>query len=147
MKYAIIEDGIVVNLAVADTPLQSNWIEVTDAVRIGDLWDGENFTPAPPIQKSPEQIQAEIVTATQQRLDSFAKTRNYDSILSACTYATDLNPKFASEGQYCVDARGATWTKLLEMLAEVKAGTRPMPSGYADVEGELPVLAWPTQPE
>jgi hypothetical protein len=98
-------------------------------------------------EPSAEAIQAEIVTATQQRLDSFAKTRNYDSILSACTYAADLNPKFATEGQYCVDARGATWTKLLEMLAEVEAGTRPMPSGYADVEGELPVLAWPTQSE
>ena len=97
--------------------------------------------------KLPEQIQAEIVTSTQRRLDDFSKTRNYDSILSACTYAADLNPKFAAEGQYCVDARGATWTKLLEMLAEVEAGTRPMPSGYADVEGELPMLAWPTQPE
>jgi hypothetical protein len=29
------------------------------------------------------------------------------------------------------------------MLAEVLAGTRPMPSGYADIEGELPALSWP----
>jgi hypothetical protein len=92
-------------------------------------------------------IKQEITDATQQRLDDFAKTRNYDSILSACTYAADPNPKFASEGQYCVDARGATWATLYEIMAEVEAGTRPMPSGYADVEGELPVLAWPTQPE
>jgi len=89
------------------------------------------------------QIQSEIVTATQQRLDDFAKTRNYDSILSACTYATDANPKFSAEGQYCVGARGATWTKLAEMLAEVQANTRPMPSGYADIESELPPLVWP----
>lgn len=33
--------------------------------------------------------------------------------------------------------------KLYEMLAEVEAGTRPLPDGYADVESELPVLAWP----
>ena len=89
------------------------------------------------------QIQQEIVTATQQRLDDFARTRNYDSILSACTYAADPNPKFAAEGQYCIDARGATWSKLYEILAEVEAGTRPMPSGYADIEPELPPLAWP----
>jgi hypothetical protein len=103
--------------------------------------------PPPAPTTPPEQIQAEIVTATQQRLDDFAETRNYDGILSACTYAPDPNPKFASEGQYCIDARGATWTKLYEILAEVEAGTRPMPSGYADIEPELPVLAWPTQPE
>jgi hypothetical protein len=104
------------------------------------LVDGEWLIPQPPVQE-------QIVTATQKRLDDFAKTRNYDSILSACTYATDTNAKFASEGQYCVEARSATWTKLLEMLAEVEAETRPMPSGYADIEGELPVLAWPTQTE
>ena len=143
MKFAIIEEGVVVNLAVADTPLQSNWIEATGAVSIGDLWDGENFTPAPPIQKSPEQIQAEIVAATQKRLDDFARTRNYDSILSACTYAADPSPKFSAEGQYCIDARGATWTKLYEILAEVDVGTRPMPTGYAEIEPELPPLVWP----
>jgi hypothetical protein len=30
------------------------------------------------------------------------------------------------------------------LLAEVQAGTRPMPSGFADIEPELPPLVWPT---
>ena len=85
----------------------------------------------------------DAVDATQQRLDDFARTRGYDGILSACTYATSPTPRFAAEGQYCVEARDATWAKLYEMLDEVLAGTRPMPSGYADVEPELPALAWP----
>lgn len=84
-----------------------------------------------------------IVSATQVRLDTFAQSRGYDSILSACTYASSSVPKFTAEGQYCVDARDATWAKLLELLAEVQAGTRPRPSGYADVEPELPPLVWP----
>jgi hypothetical protein len=88
-------------------------------------------------------LQQEIVDATQQRLDDFAATRNYDGILSLCTYATSTVPKFQTEGQYGVEARDATWAKLYEMLAEVQAGTRPMPTGYADVEPELPVLEWP----
>jgi hypothetical protein len=29
------------------------------------------------------------------------------------------------------------------MLDEVIAGTRPMPTGFADIEPELPVLTWP----
>jgi hypothetical protein len=96
-----------------------------------------------PFVKSPEQLQAEIVAATQKRLDDFARTRNYDGILSACTYATSTVPKFAAEGQYCVNARDNTWATLYAILGEVQAGTRPVPSGYADIEGDLPALEWP----
>lgn len=88
-------------------------------------------------------VQNDIVTNTQKRLDDFARTRNYDNILSACTYATSTVPKFAAEGQYCVNARDSTWATLYQVMAEVQAGTRPMPSGYADIEPLLPVLEWP----
>jgi hypothetical protein len=94
-------------------------------------------------QEAANQLQSQIVNATQQRLDDFAKTRNYDSILSACTYATSVNPKFAAEGQYCVEARDATWAKLYDIYGDVKDGDRPMPSGYDAIKGELPVLEWP----
>lgn len=90
-----------------------------------------------------QQIKKSIVDQTQARLDDFAKTRNYDGILSLATYATSTNPKFQAEGQYGVEARDTTWAKLYEILAEVEAGTRPMPEGYTDVEPELPVLEWP----
>jgi len=96
-----------------------------------------------PPQKSPEQIQAEIVIDTQKRLDDFAKTRNYDGIVSLCTYASSPSAKFKAEGQYGVDVRDASWTKLYEILAEVEAATRPMPTSYSEIEPELPTLAWP----
>lgn len=104
-------------------------------------WSAEEIAQAE--SEAAERLQADVVAATQARLDAFAQTRKYDGILSACTYATSTVPKFAAEGQYCVAARDATWTKLYDMLAEVESGTRPMPSGYADVEPELPALAWP----
>lgn len=84
-----------------------------------------------------------IVDATQARMDDFARTRNYDGILSLCTYATSAVPKFRSEGQYGVDARDRTWAKLYAILDEVQAGARQMPGGFADVEPDLPVLEWP----
>lgn len=84
-----------------------------------------------------------IVQQTQQRLDEFARTRHYDGILSACTYATSTVPKFQAEGQYCVQQRDATWAALYQVLADAEAGTRPTPAGFADVEGDLPELAWP----
>ena len=104
----------------------------------------------PVVAKTPEELAADqqaliddITNQTQQRLDSFAKTRGYDGILSLCTYATSTNSKFQAEGQYGVTARDATWAQLYQIMAEVEAGTRPMPSGYADIEGDLPALVWP----
>ena len=88
-------------------------------------------------------LQSEIVNRTQARLDEFAKTRSYDGILSACTYATSTIPKFFTESQYCVNQRDATWAMLYTIMAEVASGTRPMPTGYADVEPLLPALVWP----
>ena len=85
-----------------------------------------------------------VVAATQKRLDDFARTRNYDGILSACTYATSTVQKFQAEGQYCVEARDATWASLYTLMDEVAAGTRPAPTGFADVEPLLPALEWPT---
>ena len=84
-----------------------------------------------------------IVQQVQLRLDTFAKTKNYDGILSACTYATSVNPKFKAEGQYCVEARDNTWAILYQILEDVQAGTRPAPSTYQDIEPELPALSWP----
>jgi hypothetical protein len=93
--------------------------------------------------KKLQTLQESIVKQTQDRLDTFAKTRNYDGILSAATYATSTVPKFQQEGQYAVVARDQTWATLYEILAEVQTGTRPAPTSYADIEPELPVLAWP----
>ena len=88
-------------------------------------------------------VQQTIVDQTQQRLDDFACTRNYDGILSLCTYATSTVPKFQSEGQYGVEARDATYATLYNLLSEIQTGTRPMPSGFADIEADLPILTWP----
>ena len=99
--------------------------------------------PNPNASSDPGLITENIVIMTQKRLDDFARTRNYDSIVSACTYMGSPVPKFAQEAAYAVEARSLTWAKLYEMLGEVEAGTRPMPTGYSDIEPELPTLQWP----
>ena len=95
--------------------------------------------PQPP---TAEQIIAQYTAAVQKHLDDFARTRGYDGILSACTYATSTVPKFKAEGQYAVEARDATWAKCYEVLAAVEAGSRPMPT-LDELLAELPVLKWP----
>jgi hypothetical protein len=49
MRYAIIENGKVANIAKANEPLSKNWIQ-SDTAAIGDLYDGTTFAkpPAPP---------------------------------------------------------------------------------------------------
>jgi hypothetical protein len=95
-----------------------------------------------PYVQTPEQIKMEIVNAVQNRLDTFAQTRNYDGILSACTYATSTVPKFAADGQYAVNARDAAWATCYQIMTDVQAGTRPLPT-VEQVLSELPALVWP----
>ena len=75
-------------------------------------------------------------------LDSAAKAKGYDSILSACTYAAYPN-QFQAEGQEFVAWRGAVWAKCYEILGEVEAGTRLAPT----VSELLAELAATTTPE
>lgn len=104
---------------------------------------GGGFTPPEPQPPTPEQIIKAFTDAIQARLDSFARTRNYDGILSAATYATSTVPKFAAEGQYAVQVRDATWAAGYQILADVQAGNRPMPESPEAIFDELPVLQWP----
>lgn len=119
-------------------------------VQVGGVWTQQwEIYPLPAEEVAANQaaaaqaLQQSIVDATQRRLDEFARTRNYDGILSACTYATSAVPKFAAEGQYAVQARDATWAALYAFMADVQAGAQPVPSGFEDVEPLLPPLAWP----
>jgi hypothetical protein len=82
----------------------------------------------------------------RQRLDEFAQTRGYDGILSLCSYANSTSPQFKTEGEYGVQARDVTWGKWHEILTSVDSGARPNPTGFSDIEPELPALAWPVQP-
>ena len=144
MRMAVIKDGAVINtiLATEDFSLDGHTLVASLTAQIGDLWNGQAFS-APPVDLS--KLQTDILAATQGALDAFAQTRNYSGILSACTYKDSAVPQFAAEGAYCVQLRDQTWATLYEMLAEVQAGSRAIPAGYADIAGELPVssAAWP----
>jgi len=101
-----------------------------------------SYEPPEPVVPTPEQMIAAVTQAVQERLDAFARTRAYDGILSAATYAASAVPKFAAEGQYAVQARDASWAACYQIMADVQSGTRAMPS-VEDVLAELPALEWP----
>lgn len=117
-------------------------VSILASARTGEFGPITAYTA--PVVPAPTQAQviAVLTKAIQSRLDAFARTRNYDNIMSACTYATSTVTKFATEAQYCVESRDATWSAAYTVLAEVEAGTRPIPS-EAELLAELPTLAWP----
>lgn len=109
------------------------WVVVWDVIALS----------AQELEVAAKLLQDNVTAQVQLRLDTFARTRFYDNMLSACTYANSSVPRLKAEGQYCVDARDATWEMLFGILNEVVAGTREMPRSYAELESELPVLVWP----
>lgn len=77
---------------------------------------------------SPEEIQERLTSIIQYKLDSFARTRNYDSIISCCSYFNSKDEKFSKEAEQCIDLRDATWRKAYEILDDVKSGKRNIPT-------------------
>ena len=100
--------------------------------------------------KSATTIQEEFLVSTKSRLtsaiqsmlDEKAKERNYDSILSLCTYATSPTAKFSDEGQAGVSWRDEVWAKGYAILADVESGSRAIPT-VDELLAELPSFVWP----
>ncbi len=92
-------------------------------------------------QVAATQLLVAVQTEAQRRLDSFARERRYDGILSLTSYATSKNPKFRVEGQAGVDARDSFWAVFYQLEKDVLSGTRAMPT-FEEAVGELPAMQW-----
>lgn len=101
--------------------------------------------PDPTLEEQIANAYAYLDSQVENRLDSFAQERKYANIVSACSYATSTNPKYAAEAAYCVKMRDATYDAcyalLNEYLPQIQAGEREIPS-WEEIEALLPVLSW-----
>lgn len=108
-------------------------------------------------QRKKQALIINVVDSTQKRLDTFALTRQYDNVNSISKYQniTDeeilslpeqdrpMVTKFRTECRYLALVTAQTWATLYNILDEVETGLRPPPTGYSDIESELPTLVWP----
>jgi len=108
------------------------------------------------VEMSPEEVaeqearmaqlptETEYVKALQEMMDVEARTRNYDNILSACTYATSTIAKFQAEGRACVEWRDSVWATAYATLAAVNAGDMEQPTMQQMLD-LVPKMVWPIQ--
>ncbi|MGI9212611.1 MAG: hypothetical protein ACR2HF_09070 [Methylococcaceae bacterium] len=82
---------------------------------------------------------------TQQRLDQFALTRDYSTILSAVSYENSTTPKRHAEAVRAKQLRDETWDALYRLQEDIIAGHKSFPHNWYEVEKQLPVLHWPDE--
>jgi len=87
-------------------------------------------------------VQKSRTEAIQKMMDTEAQARGYDGILSMCSYSTSTNPVFKREAVIAVPWRDAVWSTGYRIIADVKNGTRPLPTVEVML-GELPKPIWP----
>ena len=95
--------------------------------------------PEPTPEEIAEQIQKQLTDAVQHVLDAKAQELNYDNCLSVCSYIETGVAKFDAEGKAFRAWRSAVWAKGYEILAQVQAGQRGIPT-EAELIAELPEL-------
>lgn len=130
--------------------LPPSYDTMTEQLVPGYLFDGTGVTadwqvvPLSPEEQA-ERAQQTIQTlgqAVKAHLDVTVQARDYDSIISACTYATSAVPSYQADGLACVNWRDAVWPAVYAILAEVQAGNRAIPTAE-ELIAELPELVWP----
>ena len=127
---------------------QYTFIEITDAQHKLFIEHQQNYkiidgkftfveTPAPTL----EQIQKELTAAVQLYMDSKVQEKGYDSILTACTYATSADLIFAKEAQTCIEWRDAVWRCCYKLFENMLSGSCSIMT-QEEFIAELPPLVW-----
>lgn len=92
--------------------------------------------------KTQEEILSEYITLVQQYLDSTAKSRGYDGIISLCSYKGSTDAVFNKEGTAGVAWRDSVWRTCYSIRDEVLAGTRTEIPTAESLISELPIFTW-----
>jgi hypothetical protein len=144
-NYAIIKEGVVVNVTTADTALDDNWVLLEGSFGIGDSYINGVFskeTPEPTTAEIIDSLEAQFFKETQEKLDLFANERGYDNIASLCSYANSSIDSFSEEAMRGVELRDSVWTACFEAVSKVRSGEMNYQEGLPQLEEMLPSLTW-----
>lgn len=108
---------------------QEKYLELTQSGR--EISCGEDGIPycAPEHVPTIDDLIEINTQAIQLHLDSFARSKGYGNIVSACSYASQPNgAHFQAEGAAFLAWRSAVWAKAYDVVGKVKSGKLPMPT-------------------
>lgn len=159
MKYAIIENGTVTNIAVADEPLADNWIEAGSA-KIGDTWDGTSFISPPPPAPTEDDVKSERarrlalgfdydfgdargvhrIGTTAEDMEGWDEVTSWANAMLALgdtetklAILTDTGPTDVSAQEWqSILAAAAAFRQPIWRASFTLAGMNPIPADYAD---------------
>ena len=128
-RYAVINDGVVKSHALADDPdfaSAQGWIPAGDS-SIGDLWDGETFTPAPPAPE-PSQFDRDEAryrkrAAVKDTLLAYMAADNMSRVRSGTWTVADLTSLLADPAVATANACMGTLSFELAAQAIASAST------------------------
>ncbi|WKB52323.1 hypothetical protein [Eleftheria terrae] len=124
--YRLNANGFVIRLSdgayIPDDAGNRDWQEYQEWLQAGHEPEAP---PSPVIEDQAAQLEA----AVQVHLDAQAGRWGYDSIFTAVTYGEEPSvPRFQAEGRALRAWRSQVWARCHELVAEVQAGRRPVPT-------------------
>lgn len=109
---------------------------------IEDMGEYYEVVEIPVHVETAEEIQKRLTDGVQNWMDSKVQERNYDSVHTCVgTYLYSPVEKFRLEAEAVRDWVSYVWAKCYEILAQVEAGERDIPT-LEEVIIELPELEW-----
>jgi hypothetical protein len=90
---------------------------------------------------TPEEIKQELINGIQAYMNTTAQTKGYDDIFTAISYENSEDEIFKAEGKACRVWRDKVWRACYNILDEVLAGTRDIPT-LEELITELPKIDW-----
>lgn len=103
--YAIIENGVVANMALAAKALESNWVLATAGVAIGWRYDGAAFIPPPAPEPQPDPVPHSCTRRQGQR--ALLVHGHLDDVEAAIAAITDPFDRRDAQIEY----EAATWER------------------------------------
>lgn len=118
------------------------WCNETGTATIEDKGDYYEVVDIPVHVETAEEIQKRLTNGVQNWMDSKVQERNYDNVHTCVgTYLYSPIEKFRLEAEAVRDWVSYVWAKCYEILAQVEAGERDIPT-LEEVISELPILVW-----
>lgn len=78
----------------------------------------------------------------EDKMNTFARTKNYTDMDRAIGYMNDPDPGFVADAMRCNELRSLTWRQLNAYFAEIMAGTKPVPLTIREFDAVIPEYTW-----